>query len=81
MASRHGTQGKLVFGHDQGDKPFTYWGAIFAARGRLFVLEAGGAGEAFERARPSVEWMLKSLRVRCESVLSPILASRTCNRW
>lgn len=82
VTSRDGTKGKLLkFGHDEGDKPFTYWVSIFPAQGRLFLVEAGGAKEAFERARPSVEWMLASVRVRCDTVVSPVLASRTCNRW
>ncbi len=82
VRSLDGTPGKLLkLGHDEADKPFTYWVAIFPAQGRLFLVEAGGAKDAFERSRPRVEWMLASVRVRCDSALSPILASRTCNRW
>lgn len=82
VRSRDGTAGKLLkLGHDEGDKPFAYWVAIFPAQERLFIVEAGGAKDAFERARPSVEWMLKSVRVRCDTIVSPVLASRTCNRW
>lgn len=82
VRSLDGTPGKLLkFGHDEADKPFAYWVTIFPAQGRLFLVEAGGAKEPFERARPSVEWMLASVRVRCDTIVSPILASRTCNRW
>jgi hypothetical protein len=82
VVSRDGTKGKLLkFGHDEADKPFVYWVSIYPAQGRLFLVEAGGAKDAFERARPSVEWMLKSVRVRCDTIVSPVLASRTCNRW
>ncbi len=82
VRSRDGTAGKLLkFGHDEGDKPFAYWVSIFPAQGRLFLVEAGGAKDSFERARPSVEWMLASVRVRCDTIVSPVLASRTCNRW
>lgn len=82
VRSQDGTPGKLLkFGHDEGDKPFAYWVTIFPAQGRLFLVEAGGAKDAFERARPSVEWMLASVRVRCDTIVSPVLASRTCNRW
>lgn len=82
VASRDGTKGKLLkFGHDESDKPFAYWVTIYPAQGRLFLVEAGGAKEAFSRAQPSVEWMLASVRVRCDTVVSPVLASRTCNRW
>jgi hypothetical protein len=82
VSSRDGTRGKLLkFGHDEGDKPFTYWVSVFPAQDRLFLVEAGGAKEAFDRARPSVEWMFKSVRVRCDTIVSPVLASKTCNRW
>ncbi len=82
VASRDGTQGKLLkFGHDEDDKPYAYWVTIYAAQDRLFLVEAGGAKEVFERARPNVEWMLKSVRVKCDTIVSPVLASRTCNRW
>lgn len=80
--SLDGTKGRLLkFGHDEADKPYVYWLAIFAAQDRLFVFEAGGANDAFERARPGVEWTMKSLRVRCDSLVAPVLASHTCNRW
>lgn len=82
VASADGTKGRMLkFGHDEDGKPYAYWVSIFPAQGRLFLVEAGGAKEAFDRARPNVEWMLKSVRVRCDSFLAPVLASRTCNRW
>lgn len=82
VTSRDGTRGKrLELGHDEGGKPFTYWVTIYPAQGRLFLVEAGGATDAFERAKPGVAAMLASVRVRCDSALSPVLASRTCNRW
>lgn len=82
VTSRDGTKGKLLkFGHDEGDRPYAYWVTIFLAQDRLFIVEAGGAKEAFERAKPNVEWMLQSVRVRCDTIVSPVLASRTCNRW
>ena len=80
--SADGTKGKLLqFGHDEDGKPYAYWVAVFLAQGRLFVVEAGGAKEAFERARPSVDWMMKSVKVRCDSIVAPVLASRTCHHW
>jgi hypothetical protein len=82
VTSLDGTPGRqLRFGHDEDGKPFAYWVTLFVAQDRLFVVEAGGAKDAFEHARPNVEWMMKSVRVRCRSILSPVLASRTCNRW
>ncbi len=82
VESADGTKGKrLEFGHDEDGKPYTYWLTLYLAQGRLFLVEAGGAKDTFERAKPSVEWTLKSVRVRCSIFLSPVLASRTCNHW
>ena len=80
--SLDGTKGKLLkFAHDEGGKPYTYWVAVYPAQGRLFIVETGGENEAFERAKPSVEWMMQSVKVKCDSAVAPVLASRTCNRW
>ena len=82
VTSTDGTKGKVLkFGHDEDNKPFAYWLALFPAQGRLFIMEAGGAKDVFEKARPSVEWEMKSLTVRCSGFLSPVLSSHTCNRW
>ncbi|MFO0734953.1 MAG: serine/threonine protein kinase [Labilithrix sp.] len=80
--SRDGTKGKLLkLGHDEDGKPFTYWVGVYLAQGRLFIVEAGGQKDAFERAKPNVEWMLASVKVKCDTFVSPVLASRTCNKW
>jgi hypothetical protein len=77
-----GTPGKLLkFGHDEDNKPYSYWLAIYMAQDRLFLVEAGGTKEQTDRLRPQVEWMLKSVKVRCDTFVSPVLASRTCNKW
>lgn len=82
IASRDGTKGKLLeLGRDEGDRPFVFWVAVFLAQKKLFLVEAGGPKDVFDRAKPSVEWMLASVRVRCDTIVSPVLASRTCNRW
>ena len=82
VTSLDGTKGRMLkFGHDEDGKPFVYWVSIFAAQSRLFLVETGGAKDAFDRARPNVEWMLKSVRVKCGGFLYPILSSHTCNRW
>jgi hypothetical protein len=82
VTSADGTRGRMMkFGHDEDGKPFVYWITIYAAQSRLFLVEAGGAKEPFERARANVDWMLKSVHVRCNGFLSPVLSSRTCNRW
>jgi hypothetical protein len=80
--SQDGTVGKrLRFGHDEDHKPYLYDLLVFRVPGRVFLVEAGGLREDVERVSPSLEWMLASLEVRCNSAVSPILASRTCNRW
>jgi hypothetical protein len=82
VVSADGTKGRrLELGHDEDNKPYVYWITIYPAQGRLYLVEAGGAKEAFERARPNIEWMHKSVRVRCSGFLSPVLSSYTCNRW
>ena len=82
VTSGDGTKGRLLkFGHDEDDKPYVYWVAIYPAQDRLFLLEAGGQRELFERARPNIEWTMKSIHVRCGGFLAPVLSSHTCNRW
>ena len=82
VTSHDGTKGKLLrFGRDQDGKPFSYWVALYAAQGRLFLVEAGGAKEPFDHARRDVEASMSNVTVRCDSALAPVLASRTCNRW
>jgi hypothetical protein len=80
--SADGTPGKrLRFGSDEGKKPYLYEVTIFRTADRLFLVEAGGPREQVDRARPSIDWMQGTLKVRCNTVVSPVLASRTCNRW
>jgi hypothetical protein len=82
VTAKDGTPGKLLrFGHDEGNKPFAYWLAVYMAQNRLYVVEAGGAKGGMEGASPRVEQMLASLELRCGSIVAPVLASRTCNRW
>ena len=82
IASRDGTPGKeLTFGHDENGKPYFYDVTLFMAQDRLFILEAGGSKDEMDRYRPQVDWVKKSLKVRCSLFVSPVLASSTCNRW
>lgn len=82
VKSRDGTPGRILkFGHDEDSKPYAYWVAVFMAQGRLFVVEAGATKEQMERQRAEVEWMLKSVKVKCDTFVSPVLMSRTCNKW
>jgi hypothetical protein len=72
---------ELLFGHDENGKPFLYDVRLFVAQDRLFVVETGGAKPEVEHYQASTDWMQKTLRVKCDTVVSPVLASRTCNRW
>jgi hypothetical protein len=64
VRSRDGTAGReLVFGHDEQGKPFVYRVRLFLSGSKLVVVEAGGAKENMERWKPSVDWMLASVRV------------------
>ncbi len=82
VISRDGTSGReLRFGHDESGKPYTYSVRLFVAQSRLFVVELGGPADEVARYRPSLDWMVGTLKVRCDTPVSPVLASRTCNRW
>jgi hypothetical protein len=65
VKSRDGTPGReLRFGHDESGKPYLYTVRLFVARGHVFVVEAGGPRAEVERYRPSLDWMMGSLKVR-----------------
>ena len=82
IRSLDGTPGVLLkMGHDEDAKPYAYWLGFYMAQSRLFLFEAGGTKEQVEHDRPQIEWMLKSIKVKCPTLVSPVLASRTCNRW
>jgi hypothetical protein len=82
VKARDGTPGReLRFGHDENGKPYLYAVRLFVAQDRLFVVEAGGPTEQVKRYGPSLDFMQASVRVQCSSLVSPVLASRTCNRW
>ncbi len=82
VESRDGTKGKeLRFGHDEDKKPYEYVVQLYAAQSRLFVVEAGGTKEQMDRAKASIEWTMKSVKVKCDTIVSPVLASKTCGRW
>lgn len=82
VTSRDGTPGKrLELAHDEDGKPYIYWVTVYTAQGKLFLVEAGAPKDLFERSQASVEWTMKSVKVKCDTIVSPVLASRTCNRW
>ena len=82
VTSADGSKGRqLKFGHDEDGKPYIYWVTIYLAQSRIYIVEAGGKKESVDRAAPNLTWMAKNIHVKCNGLLSPVLASRTCNRW
>lgn len=58
-----GLRGKrLEFGRDEGERPYRYWVSLFLDDDTLYVCEAGGGQETFERHARHVESLLASLR-------------------
>jgi len=82
VRSADGAPGKeLRFGHDQNGRPYAYRVQVFVAQDRVFVIEAGGARDAFLRYEAKLDWQATTFHARCGFFLAPVLASRTCNRW
>jgi hypothetical protein len=82
VKAKDGTVGReLTFGHDEKSKPYVYDVRLFVAQDRLFVVEAGGPRDEVKRYQSNLDFMEASLRVKCGTFVSPVLASRTCNRW
>jgi hypothetical protein len=82
VKSRDGTPGReLRFGHDENGKPYLYTLRLYVAQGRLFIAEAGGPRAEMDRYKANVDWTLASLKVKCDVLLAPVFASRTCNHW
>lgn len=82
VKSKNGTPGRrLRLAREEDKKTYDYRVTIYLAQSRIYVVESGGAREAFAKAQPTVEQMEASVAVQCKSWLAPVLASRTCNRW
>jgi hypothetical protein len=61
VTARDGTKGvQLRFGHDEGSGPHLYLVTVFITDDRVFVLEAGGKRELFEKAQASIDWSVKN---------------------
>ena len=64
VKSADGTKGReLSFSHDEQGKAFVYRVRLFTSGKHLVVAEAGGAKDAMDRYKSSVDWMLASVRV------------------
>jgi hypothetical protein len=64
VRAQTGQRGRLLqFGRDQHGQTFDYWVAVFPQKKRLYVFEAGGRRDRFEKQRADVEKALRSLRL------------------
>lgn len=82
VVSADGSKGRqLKFGHDEDAKPYAYWVTLYLAQSRIYIVEAGGKKDLVERATPNLTYMAQNIHVKCNGLLSPVLESRTCNRW
>jgi hypothetical protein len=64
VRSADGVAGReLTFGHDEQGKPFRYRMRLYVAGDQLVLAEAGGGSEQMKRLEPSVDFMLRTLRV------------------
>jgi hypothetical protein len=64
VKTQDGTPGKeLVFGHDEGGKPYLYTLRVYVTHKRLFLVETGGPKDEVQRYRRSLDWTVGSLRL------------------
>jgi hypothetical protein len=64
IKAKTGHAGRLLqFGRDQNGHTFDYWVALFPVGTRLYLVEAGGRRDRFERARSEVERAIASLKI------------------
>lgn len=64
VRSADGTAGhQLRFGRDEGQHPYDYWITVFVTPDRLFLVEAGGRRDHFERERESIEHAITAIRL------------------
>jgi hypothetical protein len=61
VTARDGTKGvRMRFGHDEPGGSYLYDLAVFVTDDRVYVVEAVGKKELFERATASIDWTLAS---------------------
>jgi hypothetical protein len=62
IRAKTGQPGRLLeFGRDQHGQTFDYWVAVFPQKKRLYLFEAGGRRDRFEKLHAEVEKALRSL--------------------
>jgi hypothetical protein len=65
LRAKSGQAGKLMrFGRDQNGHTFDYWVAVFSKAKQLYLVEAGGRRDRFEKAAGEVERAIASLSIR-----------------
>ena len=61
VTARDGTKGmQLAFGHDQPSGTHLYDVSVFVTDDWVYIHEAGGKKELFEKAKASVDWSVKN---------------------
>jgi hypothetical protein len=64
VKSADGTPGhEMVFGHDEGGKPYVYTLRVFVAHGRVFLVETGGPRDEVARYQKSLDWTVATLKL------------------
>ena len=64
LKAKSGHAGRLLrFGRDQNGHTFDYWIALFPAGKQLYLVEAGGRRDRFDKARSEVEQAIASLKI------------------
>ena len=64
VKAKSGHAGRLLqFGRDQNGHTFDYWVALFPAGKQLYLVEAGGRRDRFEKARAEVEQAIASVKI------------------
>jgi hypothetical protein len=65
VRAKSGQAGKLMrFGRDQNGHTFDYWVALFPKANELYLVEAGGRRDRFEKATGEVERAIASVSIR-----------------
>lgn len=59
-----GQTGKLMrFGRQEGSQPYVYWLGLWVTPGKVYVLEAGGRRDEFEKVQNQVEQTIAAFEI------------------
>jgi len=53
---------QIRFGRDEGDRPYRYWVTLFLDDDYLYLCEAGGSQDVFQRSEREVMALIRSIR-------------------